>query len=109
MAQTLAALSLIVLIGLVLIRVAWLKKRGVRALHFGQIDRRDFLIPPFVLVYFYQVLAGAFSLPGLSEQRFFESGILSWTGVGLCLIALVLFLLSLIAFGTSFRIGIDRY
>ena len=108
MAQTLTALTLILLIGLVLIRVALLNKQGVRAIHFGQIDRKDFLIPPFVLVYFYQVFAGAFSPPALSEQRFFESGILSWAGAGLCLIALVLFRLSLAAFGTSFRIGIDQ-
>ncbi len=74
MAQTLTALTLIFLVGLVLIRVALLKEQGVRAMHFGQIDQKDFLIPPFVLIYFYQVFAGAFSLPTLSEQRFFELG-----------------------------------
>src|SRR5262249_60010337 len=80
---------------------------GIRAMHFGNIDKTDFLIPPLVLFYFYMIFAAAFNLPSVSTQTFFQSELLSWVGVLLCLGGLVLVLLSLVAFGKSFRVGID--
>jgi protein-S-isoprenylcysteine O-methyltransferase Ste14 len=76
-------------------------------MHFGKLDRKDFLIPPFALFYFYQVFAGAFDLPAVSKHQFFDSELISWVGVLLCLTGLILFLLSIISFGSSFRVGID--
>jgi protein-S-isoprenylcysteine O-methyltransferase Ste14 len=76
-------------------------------MHFGRIDKTDFLIPPFALFYFYTVFAAAFNLPSVSTQTFFHSELLSWVGVLLCIAGLVLLLLSLVAFGKSFRVGID--
>jgi len=76
-------------------------------MHFGRIDKTDFLIPPFALFYFYTVFAGAFSLPGVNTETFFHSELLAWVGVLLCFAGLVLLLLSLVAFGKSFRVGID--
>ena len=75
-------------------------------MHFGKIDKTDFLIPPFALFFFYTVFAAAFNLP-LSTQEFFHSEVISWVGVILCLAGLILLLLSLISFGKSFRVGID--
>jgi protein-S-isoprenylcysteine O-methyltransferase Ste14 len=95
------------MLGLVLTRVALLRQRGVAAMKFGQIDKTDFLIPPFALFYFYLVFAAAFGLPTISTQVFFRSVTVSWVGVAVCLAGLLLLLWSLISFGQSFRVGID--
>lgn len=85
-----------------------MKRMAINAMKFGEIDKKDFLIPPFALFYFYLVFASAFNFPTVSRQEFFRSGIASWAGVLLCLTGLLLLLLSLVSFGKSFRIGIDR-
>jgi protein-S-isoprenylcysteine O-methyltransferase Ste14 len=103
----LAALTLVLLLGLVLTRVVWMRRTGTSAMHFGKIDKTDFLIPPFALFYFYMVFAAAFNLPRVSIQAFFHSEVVSWVGVVLCLWGLLLLLLSLVSFGKSFRVGID--
>ena len=41
------------LIGTVLSRVLLLRRTGTRAMHFGKLDKTDFLIPPVALFYFY--------------------------------------------------------
>ena len=103
----LAALSLVVFIGLVVVRTLLLKRIGIRAVYFGNLDKKDFLIPPFVLFYFYLVFANAFDWPSVSTQGFFRSEIIQWIGVFLCLAGLSLVLWSLGSFGRSFRVGID--
>src|SRR5215471_5841905 len=107
MQKYLAALTIVLLLGMVLIRVFVMRRTGTRAMHFGKIDKTDFLIPPFALFYFYTVFAAAFNLPLVSTQEFFHSEVISWVGVMLCLAGLILLLLSLVSFGTSFRVGID--
>lgn len=102
-----AALTLVLFVGMVLARVFLLRRKGVRAVYFGNLDRKDFLLPPFVLFYFYLVFANAFDLPTVSRQEFFQSAILQWVGVFLCLAGLLLVLWSLVSFGRSFRVGID--
>ena len=74
---------------------------------FGITDRRDFLLPPFALFYFYIIFASAFHFDGISEQKFFRSIFFSWIGVALCVAGLLFLLLSLVSFGRSFRIGVD--
>jgi protein-S-isoprenylcysteine O-methyltransferase Ste14 len=103
----LAALTIVLFIGMVLTRVYVLRRTGIRAMHFGRIDKIDFLIPPFVLFYFYMIFAVEFNLPSVSTQTFFQSELLSWVGVLVCLVGPVVLLLSLVAFGRSFRVGID--
>ena len=102
-----AALTLVVFMGMVLTRVFRLKQKGVRAFYFGNLDKKDFLIPPFVLFYFYLVLANAFHWPTVSRQEFFHSEIIQWIGVFLCFAGLFLVVWSLVSFGRSFRVGID--
>jgi protein-S-isoprenylcysteine O-methyltransferase Ste14 len=75
--------------------------------HFGELDKTDFLIPPFALLYFYTIFAAAFGLPSVSTQEFFQSEAIAWAGVFLCFAGLALLLLSLVSFGASFRVGID--
>ena len=47
----LAALAIVLLLGMVLTRVVLMSRTGTRALHFGNLDQTDFLIPPFALFY----------------------------------------------------------
>jgi protein-S-isoprenylcysteine O-methyltransferase Ste14 len=74
---------------------------------FRQLDKTDFLIPPFVLFYFYTVFAAAFNLPLFSTQEFFQSEGIAWSGVVLCFVGVSVLPLSLVSFGKSFRVGID--
>lgn len=74
---------------------------------FGAIDKKDFLIPPFAFFYFYVVFAATFGFPNVSRQEFFQSELVSWIGVFLLVVGLLVLFLSLISFGRSFRIGID--
>ena len=103
----LGALTIILLFGMVLSRVLLMKRQGMQVMQFGKLDKTDFLIPPVALVYFYSVFAHAFGLPVISTQTFFQSELIAWLGIVLCLIGLLLLLWSLISFGRSFRIGID--
>ena len=102
-----AALTIVLMLGMVMTRVLLMRRRGIEAMKFGQTDKTDFLIPPFVLFYFYLVFAHAFNLPPVSRQEFFHSEIIAWIGVLFCLVGLSLLLWSLISFGQSFRVGID--
>lgn len=102
-----AALTIVLMLGIVLTRVFMMRRRGVEAMHFGKIDKTDFLIPPFALFYFYTVFAAAFGFPTVSKQEFFHSEGISWIGVFFCLAGLLLLLWSLVSFGQSFRVGID--
>ena len=101
------ALTIVLLLGMVWVRVMQMRRQGIKAMNFGRIDKKDFLIPPFALFYFYIVFAAAFNFPTVSRQELFQSGIVSWVGVLLCLAGLFLLFLSLVAFGKSFRVGID--
>lgn len=107
MPRLLASLTIVLLLGIVITRVLLMRRGGIRAMHFGEADKRDFLIPPFALFYFYLVFAATFDWPTVSRQRFFDSEVLSWVGASLCVAGLLLFLLTLISFGRSFRVGID--
>ena len=103
----LAALTIVLLLGMVLTRVVLMSRTGTRALHFGNLDKTDFLIPPFALFYFYTIFAATFNLPLVSTQKFIQSEVLAWVGVALCFGGLLLLFLSLVSFGQSFRVGID--
>jgi protein-S-isoprenylcysteine O-methyltransferase Ste14 len=107
MQRYLAALTIVLLLGMVLTRVLLMRRKGIKAAHFGKIDRTDFLILPFALFYFYLIFAAAFDLPSVSKHLFFHSKFISWVAVLLCLAALMLLFWSLVSFGRSFRIGID--
>jgi len=53
MQNYLAALALVLAFGTVLTRVMMMRRAGTNAMHFGSMDKKDFLIPPFALFYFY--------------------------------------------------------
>ena len=95
------------MLGMVLTRVLMMRRRGIEAMNFGKIDKKDFLIPPFALFYFYLVFAATFNFPTVSSQQFLHAEIVSWVGVSFCIAGLLLILWSLVSFGQSFRVGID--
>jgi protein-S-isoprenylcysteine O-methyltransferase Ste14 len=107
MPNYLAALTIVLMLGMVLARVAMLLRKGVRAMNFGKRDKTDFLIPPFVFFYFYLVFAKAFGWPTVAHRQLFVSSPAAWLGVAFCFGGLLFLLWSLVSFGSSFRIGID--
>ena len=108
MQKYLAALTIPLLVGMVWVRVVLMRSKGITAVHFGAEDKTDFLMPPLALFYFYVVFANAFHFPAVSRQEFFQSAVVAWSGVLLCLAGLVLLFLSLVSLGESFRVGIDQ-
>jgi protein-S-isoprenylcysteine O-methyltransferase Ste14 len=107
MPKYLGALTIVLLLAMVLSRVFLLRRQGIKAMKFGNIDNTDFLIPPFALFYFYVLFAAAFGWPNVSTYQFFHSEAAAWTGVLFCLAGLLILLWSLISFKQSFRVGID--
>ena len=101
------ALTLVLMVGIVLIRIFLLRRQGIQAMKFGHIDQTDFLIPPFALFYFYVVFAAAFNWPTVSRQELFHFHIISLAGALFCLTGLFLLLWSVVSFRQSFRVGID--
>jgi len=102
-----AALTIVLLLGMVVTRLLLLKRQGVAAMKFGDTHKSDFLILPFALFYFYIVFAAAFGLPAVSTKEMFHFGISEWLGVAFCFASLSLLFWSLISFGKSFRVGVD--
>lgn len=102
-----AAVTLVLVLGLVLTRAFVMRSKGIQAMNFGKIDKTDFLIPPFAIFYFYCVFSAAFNVAVISRQEFFQPGVISWVGILFCLLGLVLISWSLVSFGQSFRVGID--
>jgi protein-S-isoprenylcysteine O-methyltransferase Ste14 len=103
-----AMLALFIL--LVVGRALMLRKRGIRALVFGETDKSDFLLIPVVVAFFYTLCAGAFGfpVPRVLIRPFWVFPAAEWLGLLLSAVALVGFALTLKSFGDSFRVGIDE-
>lgn len=99
--------AFVLLIVLVLGRNIQLRRLGIQAMHFGELDKRDFLIPPFVVFFIYILIAHVWDLPHF-DALFFESSVVAWAGVAFCFLAVALFMWALVSFGTSFRVGLDE-
>lgn len=107
MTGILGALAIASLLAMVLARVAILRRVGIVSVQFGRTDKKDFLIPPFVLFYFYLIFASALHWPTPLHSEMFDSPTAAWAGVALCIAAMGLMFVTLLSFGKSFRIGID--
>jgi protein-S-isoprenylcysteine O-methyltransferase Ste14 len=103
-----AVATMVLLIIMVILRVLMMQHQGIKAMKFGEIDKRDFLIPPFAVFYFYLIFSNAFHWPQVSEQAFFRSELIGWIGILCCAAGLILSFFSLLSFGKSFRVGIDE-
>src|SRR5262249_49322390 len=74
MPRYLAALTIVLFVGMVVTRLLLLKKQGFAALKFGDPPKPVFLIPPLAFFSFSLFFAAAFGLPPLSTKDFFPSG-----------------------------------
>jgi len=107
MMRYIAIVSLFLLVILVLLRAFQLKKLGIKAIQFGEKDKKDFFIPPFALLLFYIVFASAVGLPKIGAELF-NNEFVGRIGVTVCVIGILLFIYALISFGKSFRVGLDE-
>jgi protein-S-isoprenylcysteine O-methyltransferase Ste14 len=107
MPEALAALILFLMPAFPVLRAQMMKRRGKNAVVFG-VDKSEFLIIPFVALYFYTVLAINFGWPYLVTSSLLNSELVSWIGICVGIIGLVILVASLVSFGESFRIGIDE-
>lgn len=107
MKESIAVITIGLLIMMVIIRSVQLKKLGIQAFKFGEIDKKDFIILPFALLLIYVIFSNAFNFPRLGTELF-ENELVGWGGITLCLAGLSFFVCSLISFGKSFRVGIDE-
>jgi len=87
-------------------RVFVMKKTGIKPVRFGERDKKDFILIPFMMFFFYLIYASAFSWPAPGSDTFYRYYV-HWYGSAACFIGLVWIAASVIALGTSFRIGID--
>ena len=107
MTKYIAVATLVLLIILVVFRAHQLKKLGVKAVQFGEMDKKDFLVPPFFLLFFYIVVASAFGLPNIGAELFYNE-LAGWIGVALCVIGVLFFIYAMVSFGRNFRVGLDE-
>ncbi|MCL1947081.1 MAG: isoprenylcysteine carboxylmethyltransferase family protein [Chitinivibrionia bacterium] len=104
-------LELPLLIIMVLIRAAILRRQGVKALVFGATDKTDFVIIPIVFTFFYAITAAIFDLPfpQIFKNSFWNFNfLLISVAIIICSVALLCFAATLKTFGKSFRVGIDE-
>jgi len=95
---------------IVLIRSAMLRRRNIRVIVFGKTDRSDFILVPLILAIAYTTLANTIRLPiwDILIRPFWISAVPGWFGLALCTVANAGFVLTLVSFGDSFRVGIDE-
>src|SRR6478736_615776 len=59
-----AIISLLLMMIMVIIRAKQLKKKGIKAFKFGELDKKDFFIIPFAVLFFYLIFSSVFDLIG---------------------------------------------
>jgi hypothetical protein len=91
MTRYIAFAALIFLVILVVFRTVQLKRLGIKAFQFGEMDKKDFFIPPFALLLFYIVFAGAFGLPNIGIELFSDEFV-GWLGAAICILGILLFI-----------------
>jgi protein-S-isoprenylcysteine O-methyltransferase Ste14 len=100
-----------VLVIMVLARSIMLNRHGIKAIVFGVTDKKDYIILPIVLFFFYGMVSTVFDLPFpvILKSYYWELSILQLCGAVICTISLIWFGITLKVFGKSFRVGIDEY
>ena len=92
---------------LVIVKIIIMKRAGIKSVKFGERDKKDFLLPPCMLFFYYMVCACAFGLPSAGSATFYRYYV-HWYGATLCCIGVVFVASAVAAFGTSFRVGLDE-
>src|SRR5699024_11953118 len=63
-----AVATLILVIIMVLSRVAIMRKKGIEAMEFGEMDKRDYFVIPFVLLFFSRILSDVILLRNIVRK-----------------------------------------
>jgi protein-S-isoprenylcysteine O-methyltransferase Ste14 len=102
-------LELPILILMVLIRSAILKRHGIKAIVFGVTDKTDFIMLPVILFFLYSLLSTIFNwpFPLILINIFWKNNIVVLCAIAICSVSLIWFGVTLKVFGKSFRVGID--
>jgi len=105
-----SGIAFLVIVSCVIVRTAVLRRRGIRAMVFGETDKSDFYLVAVLIAIVYAATARSLGLPMWRQllEPFWESAVPGWIGVALCALAVVMFILTLVSFGDSFRVGIDE-
>ena len=109
--QNVLSICLLALLVIMLqVRAAILRKRGIRVIVFGQTDKSDFLLVPLVLAIVYAALSNTFGLPfwDVLIRPFWEAEVPGWLGLLICAVSVTGFALTIASFGDSLRVGIDE-
>lgn len=104
-----SVITLILFVGLIVLRNVSLFRRGVRSFVFAETDKSDLLLVPVALLFFYTILACAlhWPMPGVLGRPFWQNTVSGWIGQVFCIAALLFLGYTLLSFGSSFRVGID--
>ncbi|MCL2137664.1 MAG: isoprenylcysteine carboxylmethyltransferase family protein [Coriobacteriia bacterium] len=105
----LSVMLFVLFVALVAGRAVMLKRQGIKAIVFGNTDKSDYLLVPFMLLIVYTISSKAFGLPLFQPlvAPFWPSGLPGIGGIALCAAVLIGLAASLASFGDSFRVGID--
>lgn len=80
MQGNIAVITTVLLITMVITRSVQLKKIGIKAFKFGEMNKKDFIMPPFALLLLYIIFSNAFNLPRLGTELF-KSEFVGWIGL----------------------------
>jgi protein-S-isoprenylcysteine O-methyltransferase Ste14 len=88
-----------------------MSRKGIRLLVIGQKSKNE--LPSFLFGYalaIYIIASNCFPLPmpEFASRLFWSAEWPRWTGVAVCALAQACFIVCLISFGNSFRVGIDE-
>jgi protein-S-isoprenylcysteine O-methyltransferase Ste14 len=102
--------ELFILIIMVLIRSAMLRRHGIKAIVFGVTDKTDYIIVPIILFCIYGMISSIFDLPfpSILKKLFWDFILFQISAIVICTISLIWFGITLNTFGKSFRVGIDE-
>ena len=89
------------------LKILLMKRAGVRAVRFGERDKKDFLLIPCMVFFYYLIFAETFGLP-LFGSRVFYRYYVHWYGSAVCFIGALFIISAVAASGRSFRIGLDE-
>ena len=101
---------LVVFFSLLFSRILLLKSRGIQPIVFAKTHPSDYFLMPIMFLLVYVAFASAVPIlpfPKILISPLFESKVLAWIGIFVSSVGVVTFALALVAFGNSFRMGID--